>query len=218
MKKKILLIIVSLVWLNGNAQDIVKESKPVYLGIDLTKGLTSYVFADKYFIRNTVIVEPYVRFASKNPLRYWVLSGGFAKGTSKIDTTQISQSQKFKGLYIKLAFENQYQRVPLRFGYGPIISFSGFRGKYTFKGPTYGDYTGDFKDDQNFAFGAEIYLAYDYILNKKLVLRFQARTTIAIRMSGNISPDYFPGVGITKDLNSFLVSPGLSAQLFFKVH
>lgn len=218
MRKSILLIIVSLVWLNGNAQDIVEDSKPVYIGIDVAKGLTSYVLADKYFIRNTVIIEPYIRFASKNPLKYWVLSGGFAKGTSKIDTTQISQYQNFKGVYIKMAFENQYKRIPLRFGYGPLVSLAGFRGHYTFKGPTFGDYTGDFTDKQNFAFGFETYLAYDLKLNKKLMLRLQIRTAMAFRVTGNISPDYFPGVGITKGLNALLISPGFSTQLFYKVH
>ncbi|GLU50689.1 hypothetical protein [Dyadobacter frigoris] len=218
MKKSVLLIIMSLVSLCGNAQEAIEDSKLVYIGLDLVKSLPSYVFPDKYLIRNTVIIEPYVIFPGKDPRKHWVLSGGFAQGTSKIDTTQISQSQKFQGVYIKMAFENQYKRIPLRFGYGPIISFSGFRGKYTFKGPTFGDYTGSFTDDQNFAFGAEAYLAYDLKLNKKLMLRFQIRTTMAVRMSGNISPDYFPGVGITKGLNSFLISPGFSTQLFYKVH
>ncbi len=216
MKKSVLLIIMSLVWLSGNAQELV-EGKSVYVGLDLTKSLPSYIFSNKYFISKSIIIEPYVRFSAKDTRKYWVLSGGFAHGTSKIDTTQISPSQKFQGIYFKLAFEHVYKRIQLRFGYGPIISFSGFRGKYTFKGPTFGDYNGKFKDDQNFAFGAESYLAFDRTLSSKLSLRIQARMAVAIRMSGNVSPDYFPGVGITQGLDSFLISPGLSAQLFYRV-
>lgn len=218
MKKNLLLIIMCLVWFSGNAQNDIEDPKPVYIGLDVVKSLPSYVFPNKYLITRTVILEPYIIFSGIEPNKHWMLSGGFAHGTSNIDPDLISKAQRFQGVYFKMAFENQYKRIPLRFGYGPLISIAGFRGQYTFKGPTFGDYTGNFTDDQNFAFGAETYLAYDLKLSKKLMLRFQLRTAIAVRMSGNISPDYFPGIGITKGLNSFLISPGFSTQLFYKVH
>lgn len=218
MKKRILLFILNLVCFSGNAQEITEDSKPVYIGLDLVKGLTSYVFTDKYFIRNTVIIEPYLKFASNNPLKHLIISGGIVHGSSQIKLSQIPQFQNFQGVYIKMAFENQYRRFPLRFGYGPLLSFAGFKGEYSFKGPTFGDYTANFTDDQNFAIGAETYLAYDWKLNMKLILRFQARAAVAMRMTGDISPDYFPGIGITQGMSGFLLSPGFSTQLFFRVH
>ncbi|MCF2446153.1 hypothetical protein L0657_19505 [Dyadobacter sp. CY345] len=207
-------LILSLFWINANAQKI--YSTPFYVGLDVLKGLPSYVFPEKYFIRKTAIIEPYIRFNRQKPRRSILFSAGFANGSSKVDTSLQIRSHQFQGVYFKMAFEATNQRIPLSVGVGPMLSIAGFKGKYQFKGPTFGDYTNNFHIKEIMAFGAEGYLAYDLSLNKKLSLRFLIRNTLAIRSGDTFYPDFFPGIGYTKDMPKYMVSGGFSTQLYFR--
>jgi len=214
MKALLSFLIVCTVSMNANAQKI--YSTPVYIGLDVVKGIPSYVFPEKYFIRKTVIIEPYVRFNRQKPGKSILISAGFAKGSSKVDSSRQVNSNQFQGIYFKMAFEASNRRIPISGGVGPMFSISGFKGKYQFKGPTFGDYTNSFHEKENLAFGAEGYVAYDLALNKKLSLRFLIRNAIAIRPGDISPPDYFPGIGYTKDMSQLLFSGGFSTQLFFR--
>lgn len=214
MKTILSFLILCLVWINANAQKI--YSTPFYVGLDVVKGLPSYVFPDKYFIRKTAIIEPYVRFNRQKPRRSILLSAGFANGSSKVDTSLQIHSHQFQGVYFKMAFEATNRRRPLSVGVGPMLSIAGFKGNYQIKGPTFGDYHGSLHIKDILAYGAEGYVAYDLTLNKKLSLRFLIRNTIAIRTGADFSPDYFPGIGYTKDMSMYMLSGGFSTQLFFR--
>ena len=214
MKTILSFLILSLVWMNAHAQKI--DSAPFYVGIDVVKGIPSYVFPEKYFIRKTVIIEPYVRFSRQKPRRSILFSAGFANGSSKVDTSLQISSHQFQGVYFKMAFEATNRKRPLSVGVGPMLSIAGFKGRYQLKGPTFGDYNSDFHIKDILAFGVEGYLAYDLPLNKKLSLRFLIRHTIAIRTGDTFSPDYFPGIGYTKDMPKYMVSGGFSTQLYFR--
>jgi len=214
MKALFSFLIVCLVSINASAQKI--YSTPVYVGIDVVKGIPSYVFPEKYFIRKTLVIEPYVRFNRQKPGKSILISAGFAKGSSKIDPSRQVSSQQFQGIYFKMAFEASNRRIPISGGVGPMFSISGFKSNYQFKGPTFGDYTGSFHEKESLAFGAEGYVAYDLKLNKKLSLRFLIRNAIAIRPGDMPPPDYYPGIGYTKDMSQLLFSGGFSTQLFFR--
>lgn len=214
MKRLILLVIMNLVWVRGNAQKI--YSTPVYLGLDVVKGIPSYVFPDKYFIRNTMIIEPYVRFNTQKPRRSILIGAGYASGHSKTDTSRQISNQKFSGVYFKVGFEKKNIRMPMSIGIGPILSIAGFKANYQFKGPTFGDYKATFRDNKNLAIGAEGYMTYDLPLSERFSLRFLGRAVIAARTGGTISPDYYPGIGYTRDLQKFLFSGGFTTQLFFR--
>ena len=214
MKRLIFLIIMHLVWIHGNTQKI--YSTPVYLGLDVVKGIPSYIFPDQYFIRKTVIIEPYVRFSMQKPRRSMLIGAGFASGNSKKDTSLQVSDQKFQGVYFKVGFEKKNKNRPMSIGIGPILSIAGFKGNYHFKGPAFGDYHATFSDKKNIAFGAEGYMTYDLPLNKKFSLRFLARSVIAMRTRGTISPDYYPGIGYTREMQKFLFSGGFTTQLFFR--
>lgn len=214
MRPLIILVIMNLVWIHGNAQKI--YSTPVYLGLDVVKGIPSYIFPDQYFIRNTMIIEPYVRFNTQKPRRSMLIGAGYASGHSKTDTSLQISNQKFSGVYFKVGFEKKNRTRPMSIGIGPILSIAGFKGNYHFKGATFGDYNATFYDKKNIAFGAEGYMTYDLPLSEKFSLRFLARSVIAMRTRGTISPDYYPGIGYTRDLQKFLFSGGLTTQLFFR--
>ncbi|MDQ6477604.1 hypothetical protein [Dyadobacter sp. LHD-138] len=214
MRALIILVVMNLTWINGSAQKI--YSTPVYLGLDIVKGIPSYILPDQYFIRKTVIIEPYVRFNTQKTRRSMLIGAGFASGNSKTDTALQISNQKFQGVYFKVGFEKKNRTRPMSIGIGPILSIAGFKGNYHFKGATFGDYNATFYDKKNIAFGAEGYMTYDLPLNKKFSLRFLARSVIAMRTRGTISPDYYPGIGHTRYMQKFLVSGGFTTQLFFR--
>jgi len=213
MKAILYFLILSLAFSKAHAQQI---QAPFYIGIDVVKGIPSYVFPEKYFIRKTVVIEPYIRFGTQKPRRSILISAGFAHGSSKVDTSRSISTHQFQGIYLKMAFEATNRQIPLSVGVGPMFSIAGFKGKYQFKGPTFGDYTADFNEKGSLAFGAEAYLAYDVPLNKKLSLRFLIRNAIALRSKDTFAPDYFPGIGYTRDMSQLLFSGGFSTQLFFR--
>jgi hypothetical protein len=214
MRVLILLIIMNLTWRYGHAQKI--YSSPVYLGLDIGKSIPSYIFSDHYFIKKTTIVEPYIRYNRQKPRKSILLGAGFASGNSKIDTSRQTSPQKFQGVYFKMGFETKNISRPMSIGLGPILSIAGFKGNYQFKGPTFGDYNATFHDKKNFSLGAEGYMTYDLSLSKKLSLRFLARSAVAVRANGTLSPDYYPGIGYTKYMQKILFSGGVSTQLFFR--
>ena len=101
-------------------------------------------------------------------------------------------------------------------GFGPIISFASFKGKYKFEGPAFGDYEGDFRDKDNIAAGINGYVTYDVNFNERLSLRVLLQGSITAR-KGIINPYYYPGLGFTKGNGQMMFSPGITTQLFFKV-
>jgi len=214
MKTLLSSLILSILWVNSYAQKI--YSTPVYVGLDVVKGIPSYVFPEKYFIKKTIMIEPYVRFNRQKPGKSILISAGFANGSSKVDTSRQINTHQFQGIYFKMAFEARNSRIPISGGVGPMLSIAGFKGKYKFKGPTFGDYNGSFHEKENMAFGVEGYVAYDLALSKKLSLRFLIRNAIALRSGDSFAADYFPGIGYTKDMSQLLFSGGFSTQLFFR--
>ena len=202
------------------AQDtLVRRS--AYIGLDVINSLPSVVFAKCYYIRNTVIIEPYYLFDLKRPGRRLYLGAGFAGGSTH-QYTDFSPPQAFRGTYLRAAYEVRRMRSIHRIlyaGYGPVISIAGYKGKYHFNGPTFGDYEGQFRERNNVALGFEGYFGFDFKLAKNWLLRLTFRNVMGRRTAADTYVKYFPGFGYTIEglNNRFLYSGGLSLQIHYKI-
>jgi hypothetical protein len=208
-----------MLYFNANAQDTVVRSQ--YLGIDMINSVPTYIFLKKYYLRKTVIVEPYYLLDIKKPNRGFLIGAGFADGSTR-EYSVHDPSQHFKGIYFRAAYEIKKRGgwlKMLRVGYGPVVSFAAYRGTYKFEGPAFGDYEGSFHEKGHVAFGTEGYLAYDANLSKKLFVRFLVRNVIGARTKSSIYAQYFPGIGygFPGANNRFLYSGSFSIALYYKV-
>lgn len=189
-----------------------------YFGLDVINSVPTYVLPNWYYIRKTIIIEPYYRFDIKRPDACVVIGAGFAKGSTR-QYNEFDPSQNFRGAYFRASYEFKHRRRFISVGYGPIISFAGYSGNFVFKGPTFGDYEGSFRESNNVAIGWEGYVAYDLKLSRDLSLRFLLRNVMGRRTKASVYVQYYPGFGYTPPLlnNRFLYSGGLSFQLYYKI-
>jgi len=199
-------------------EEVTEPSKAdVYIGLDVLQSLPSYIFGKKYFIQNTLVIEPVIRFkAGAKARKYFLVSPGFTTGSTNKNTTEFISYEKFQGVYLRLGYEAENADIPGSIGFGPVISFTSFKGRYKFEGPVFGDYEGNFTDKNNVAVGINGFVTYNVKLHKKLFLRFLLQGTISAR-KGIINPYYYPGLGYTKGNATIMFSPGITAQLFYKV-
>lgn len=216
MKLPVNLTVIFLCGFTSYAQeDTIKSS---HFGIDVINSAPTYVLPDWYYIRKTIIIEPYYRFDIKRRDASFVIGAGFAKGSTR-QYNEFDPSQHFQGTYVRGSYEFKHRRKFISVGYGPIVSIAGYHGKFAFKGPTFGDYEGTFREKNNVAIGWEGYIAYDLKLGRHLSLRFLLRNVMGRRSKASVYVQYYPGFGYTPPLlnNRFLYSGGLSFQLYYKV-
>lgn len=214
-----LMILVS-VSFASQAQDTL-AGRASYIGLDVINSLPSFIFSNKYYIRNTAIIEPYYLFDLKKPGRRLCLGGGFAGGDTR-QYNDFSPSQAFRGTYLRAAYEVRRMRSTRRIlyaGYGPLISIAGYKGRYHFKGPTFGDFEGRFAETNNVALGFEGYFGFDFNLASNWLLRLTFRNVMGRRTKADTYVQYFPGFGYTPEglNNRFLYSGGLSLQIHYKI-
>lgn len=211
----VLVAIVSLGFTTYAQQDSTRGS---YLGLDVINSVPTYALPNWYYIRKTIIVEPYYHFNIKRPDASVVIGAGFAKGSTR-QYDEFDPSQNFQGAYFRASYEFQHRSRFISVGYGPIISFASYSGKFVFDGPTFGDYEGSFQERNNVAIGWEGYIAYDLKLGRYLSLRFLLRNVMGRRTKASVYVQYYPGFGYTPPLlnNRFLYSGGLSFQLYYKL-
>ncbi|KAA0990111.1 hypothetical protein [Dyadobacter aurulentus] len=219
MNRLVCLLFLSMLVSNANAQET--EKSPHYLGIDIINSIPTYLFPNRYFIRKTIIIEPYYLLPIKKPNRGFLIGAGFADGSTH-EYSFHYPSQHFRGVYFRMAYEikkTQGWQKMLRVGYGPVLSFAGYSGNYRFAGPAFGDYNGSFHEKGQVALGTEGYVAYDINLNKKLFLRLLIRNVIGARTKPSVYAQYFPGLGYGFPWanNRFLYSANFSVGLFHKV-
>ncbi|GGH50929.1 hypothetical protein GCM10007423_53930 [Dyadobacter endophyticus] len=210
-----LITIVSLAFTTYAQED---STRGRYLGLDVINSVPTYVLPNWYYIRKTIVIEPYYRFDIKKPDASIVIGAGFAKGSTH-QYDEFNPSQSFRGAYFRASYEFKYRPRFISVGYGPIISFAGYNGKFRFEGPTFGDYEGSFQERNNVAIGWEGYIAYDLKLSRDLSLRFLLRNVMGRRTKASVYVQYYPGFGYTPPVlnNRFLYSGGLSFQLYYKL-
>ncbi|WP_353723084.1 hypothetical protein [Dyadobacter sp. 676] len=204
----------------AQAQDTL-ASRASYIGLDVINSLPSFVLPKDYYIRNTTIIEPYYLLDLKKPGRRLYLGAGFANGSTR-QHSDFNPSQSFRGTYLRAAYEVRRMRSTRRIlyaGYGPVIAIAGYKGKYRFKGPTFGDYEGGFREINNIALGFEGYFGFDFKLAKDWLLRLTFRNIMGRRTAADTYVQYFPGFGYTPEgvNNRFLYSGGLSMQIHYKI-
>ncbi|MGG7665824.1 hypothetical protein [Dyadobacter sp. BHUBP1] len=215
----ILMIFVSVSFVSQAQDTLVKRSS--YMGLDVINSVPSFIFSNKYYIRNTFIAEPYYLLDLKKPGRRLYFGAGFASGDTR-QYNDFNPSQAFKGTYLRAAYEVRRMRSTRRIlyaGYGPVISIAGYKGSYRFKGPTFGDYEGRFKETNNVALGFEGYFGFDFNLASNWLLRLTFRNVMGRRTKADTYVQYFPGFGYTPEgfNNRFLYSGGLSLQIHYKI-
>lgn len=220
MKRLLILIIFAGISLATHAQDTLAR-RAAYIGLDVINSLPSIIFSRDYYIRNAAIIEPYYLLDLKKPGRKFYFGAGFASGSTR-QYRDFSPSQAFRGTYLRAAYEVRRihsTRRNLYAGYGPVISISGYNGKFRFKGPTFGDYEGQFRETNNVAVGFEGYFGFDFNLANDWRLRLTFRNVMGRRTAADTHVHYFPGFGYTIDgLNKrFLYSGGLSLQIHYKI-
>ena len=189
----------------------------IQIGLDIFKNIPPMVLGRDYFIQDAIIVEPSIR-VNYVPERYWLIHLGVMKASTvnNFEREQIA-FQEIRGVYIKPGWERNFeQSKSMVVGFNALLSWASFKGRYQFDGPVFGDYQGAFKENNNFALGAEMYLAYDWHLSGRWMIRSLGRMTLAGR-KGEIRPYYFPGVGYTKDRVGVLFSLGATFQIYYKV-
>lgn len=204
----------------AHSQDTLR--KEVYVGLDVVNSLPSYIFPNKYYIRKTVIIEPYYMVDLPRPNRRLFLGAGFAKGSTN-QFEDHDPPQHFKGAYFRAAYEIKKTRnhlKMLRIGYGPVIAVAGYEGSFRFKGSTFGDYQGHFKETNNIALGIEAYFGQDFKLSDRWIARITVRNVLGRRTAADSYVQYFPGFGYTPAgvNNRFLYSGGVSVQIHYKIH
>ncbi|MHA4737731.1 hypothetical protein [Dyadobacter sp. MSC1_007] len=219
MKKLFLLTALILVFSQAYSQDTL--TRKGYIGLDVINSLPSVILPKQYYIRNTIIIEPYYLLDLPRPNRRLVLGTGFAHGSTH-QHFGFDPSQHFKGAYFRAAHEIKKIRNPrkmLRIGYGPVFAIAGYQGKFRFDGPTFGDYEGDFKETNNVALGIEAYFGQDFKIGDNWLLRFTVRNVMGRRTNADTYVQYFPGFGFTPNgfNNRFLYSGGLSLQIHYNV-
>jgi hypothetical protein len=202
------------------AQDTLAR-RTSYIGLDVINSLPSFIFPNKYYIRNTPIIEPYYLLDLKKTGRRLYFRAGFASGNTR-QYNDFNPSQAFRGTYLRAAYEVRRLRNTRRIfyaGYGPVISIAGYKGKFHFKGPTFGDYEGRFEATNNVAFGVEGYFGFDFNLANDWLLRLTFRNVMGWRTAADTRVQYFPGFGYTIEglNNRFLYSGGLSLQIHYKI-
>ncbi|SEJ44064.1 hypothetical protein SAMN05216327_110138 [Dyadobacter sp. SG02] len=220
MRRLAVLITLILASFTTQAQDTLAK-RASYIGLDVINSLPSFIFPDKYYIRNAPIIEPYYMRDLKKPGRRLYFGAGFASGDTH-QYTDFSPSQAFKGTYLRAAYEVRRMRSTRRIlyaGYGPVISIAGYHGKFHFNGPTFGDYEGRFKETNNVAFGIEGYFGFNFNLANNWLLRLTFRNVMGRRTAADTYVQYFPGFGYTIEglNNRFLYSGGLSLQIHYKI-
>jgi hypothetical protein len=219
MKKLFVICVLTGAFSPAHSQDTLR--KEVYVGLDVINSLPSYTFPNKYYIRNTIIIEPYSLLDLPRINRRLYLGAGFASGSTR-QYVDNDPSQHFKGAYLRAAYEIKKVRNPrkmIRIGYGPVLAIAGYEGKFRFKGPTFGDYEGRFRETKNFAMGIEAYFGYDFKLANDWLLRLTFRNVMGRRTAADTNVQYFPGFGYTISgvNNRFLYSGGLSVQIHYKI-
>lgn len=219
MKQFIFMIMLALSAFPAISQDSLRRGQ--YLGIDVINSIPSFIFPDHYYIRNTIIVEPYYLLDLARPTRRLHTGAGFASGTTH-QHNAFDPPQRFRGTYFRIAYEVKKAHKPLhalRLGYGPILSLAGYHGKFSFEGPTFGDYKGHFKETNNVALGIDGYFAYDFTLHKDWLLRLTLRNVVGLRGAASSYVQYFPGFGYTPPgfNNRLLYSGGMSLQIHYKI-
>lgn len=202
------------------AQDTLAR-RASYIGLDVINSLPSVIFSKGYYIRNSAIIEPYYLLDLKKPGRKLYLGAGFATGSTH-QYVDSDPSQAFRGTYVRAAYEVRRLRSTRRIiygGYGPVIAIAGYDGKFRFKGPTFGDYEGRFKETNNVALGVEAYFGFDFKLANNWLLRLTFRNVMGRRTKADTYVQYFPGFGYTPAgfNNRFLYSGGLSLQIHYKI-
>ena len=125
--------------------------------------------------------------------------------------------QHFQGIYFKASYEVKNRRIPLHAGIGLIISVADFDARYRFKGPTFGDYEGTF-DQRRIAVGVEGNFSYDVSLNKRILLRFLVRGSVAAQSGNDVYIRYFPGIGYNVGIKNLLMSGGFASQLYYRIN
>jgi hypothetical protein len=200
------------------AQDEIsyRQRGNINIGLDVLQSIPSFVLNEKYFIQKTLIIEPVLMIPGKRSRKSILISPGFTTGSTDRNTKEFISYQQFRGVYLKLGLETENRYAPLSLGFGPVISFASFKGRYRFPGSAFGAYEGNFKDADNIAAGVNGYLTYNIKLSEKWLLRFLVQGTVSLR-KGTIKPFYYPGLGFTKGNASTFFSPGFSAQVFRKV-
>jgi hypothetical protein len=193
-----------------------RQRGDIHIGVDVLQSVPSFVFNKSYFIQNTLILEPVLMIPGKTARRSILISPGFTTGSTDKNSKEFISYQQFTGVYLKLGLETANSFAPVSMGFGPVISFASFKGRYRFPGPAFGDYEGNFKDSDNIAAGVNGYITYNLKLTEKWFVRFLVQGTISLR-KGTIEPFYYPGLGFSKGNASTLFSPGFSAQVFRKV-
>lgn len=204
-----------------NAQDTLAR-RASYIGLDVVNSLPSIIFAKDYYIRNAAVIEPYYLLDLKKPGRRLYFGAGFASGSTR-QYRDFSPTQAFRGTYLRAAYEVRRMRSTRRIlyaGYGPVISIAGYKGKFRFEGPTFGDYEGQFAETNNLALGFEGYFGFDFKLAKDWLLRLTFRNVMGRRTAADTRVQYLPGFGYTIEglNNRFLYSGGLSFQIHYKIH
>ncbi len=220
MKRLAILFVLIGISFASQAQDTLAR-RASYIGLDVINSLPSFIFSNKYYIRNTAIIEPYYLFDLKKPGRRLYFGAGFARGDTR-QYNDFNPSQAFKGTYLRAAYEVRRMRNTRRIlyaGYGPLISIAGYKGSYHFKGPTFGDYEGQFSETNNVALGFEGYFGFDFKLAKDWLLRLTFRNVMGRRTAADTHVQYFPGFGYTIEglNNRFLYSGGISLQIHYKI-
>lgn len=218
MKVLFYIVVVMLFFLQANAQENIPEpiKREIHIGLDIFQSIPPFLIGKKYFIQNAIIIEPSIRIEGKRPRKSFVFSPGFTSGSTNKNSYEFISYEKFQGFYMKMGYETRNANVPMSIGFGPVISFASFKGRYKFEGPAFGDYEGDFTKEKNVAIGMNGYLTYDLKFSEKMFMRFLLQGTVAFR-NGKINPYYYPGLGRFLGLDKLFFSPGLTAQLYFKV-
>jgi hypothetical protein len=218
MKKIYFLVGITIISCQLCAQDKTpdRHRDGTYLGLDILQSIPSFVFKEKYYIQKTLIIEPVLMIPGKRARKSILISPGFTTGSTDRNSKEFISYQQFRGVYLKLGLETKNSYAPLSIGFGTVISFASFKGRYRFPGRAFGDYEGNFKDNGNVAAGINGYLTYNLKLTEKWLLRFLVQATVSLR-KGTIEPFYYPGLGFTKGNATTLFSPGFSAQIFRKV-
>lgn len=200
----------------GQLDSMPKPARSVALGVDIFKSLPSFIINEKYFTQKTVVVEPSVQIQGKSSRKSLMFSFGFVSGSTNKNTLNFINRQHFQGLYFKTGFETRHKLIPLSIGVGPVISMNFLKGTYEFKGPTFGDYQGEFAD-QSIALGIHGYLAYDFTTGKKSFMRVSGQASTVL-FNGKIDPYYYPGLGLSAKVERGLVSVGgITAQFFYQL-
>lgn len=220
MKRFTMLIVLIASSIGAQAQDTLAK-RASYIGLDVINSLPSFIFPNKYYINNTPIIEPYYLQHLKKQGRRLYLGAGFSNGSTR-QYSDFDPSQAFRGTYLRAAYEVRRMRSTRRIlyaGYGPVISIAGYNGKFHFKGPTFGDYEGRFRETNNIALGFEGYFGFDFNLANDWLLRLTFRNVMGRRTAADTYVQYFPGFGYTMEglNNRFLYSGGLSLQIHYKI-